>query len=61
MFDRSESAARQSVGVLDKERLVGGIAPTKREEANDGCVEIDLSANQSLSPGRIDQKETSEN
>ena len=61
MLDRCEAAARQSVFVLNKERLIRRIAPTKREEANDGSVEIDLSANESLGPRRIDEERTSEN
>ncbi|PYQ30408.1 MAG: hypothetical protein DMF56_06240 [Acidobacteria bacterium] len=61
VLDRCKAAARQSVLVLNKERLVRRIAPTKRKEANDVGVEIDLSANESLGPRRIDEERTSEN
>lgn len=60
MLDRCKAAAGQDIWVLDEEWLVRGITPAKCEEANDGCVEIDLSADESLSPGRIDQERTSE-
>ena len=61
MSDGGEAAARQGVRVHSEERLVRWITPTKREEANDGCVEINLGANESLSPAGIDQEGTPEN
>jgi hypothetical protein len=60
MLDRCKAAARQSVWVLSEEWLARGITSSKCEKANDGGVEIDLSANESLSPCRIDQKGMSE-
>ena len=60
MLDRSEASARQRVGMLGEQRLVRGIATTEREEANDGCIEIDLSSNEPVSPKRVDQEGTAE-
>ena len=60
MLNRCEAATREGVRVLNEEWLVRRITPTKREEANDGCVEIDLSPNEPLSPRRTNQERTSE-
>jgi hypothetical protein len=61
MSDGCEATARQNVFMLSKERLLRRITAAKREEANAGGVEIDLSANEPLSPARIDQEGPSEN
>jgi hypothetical protein len=60
MLDRSEASARERVRMLDEQRLVLRITTSEGKESNDGCIEIDLSSHEPVSPKRIDQERVAE-